>query len=172
MTKTSLFAPKTLLVIIIIAFSFFYLYEYRNNDPLHIGEESPNFYIETVAGERFDANNVQLPKAVIFLGKSSIYSSYYLKIISELKQLEKQGLLRIFVFVKTRQNKTTIIKMQTKKRFKLLEKITYIGNIKELSKDFGVRSWPHFFLLDKSNVVIYQSKLPSVDKIKAIVKGD
>jgi TusA-related sulfurtransferase len=89
----------------------------------------------------------------------------------ELKKIEQAGYCKIIVLADVEQTENDIRKMLERKEYKVLENSVYLGNTELLANYFGVRSWPHFFLINTDNVILYQDKIPSSDKLIRILKG-
>jgi hypothetical protein len=171
MKKATLFTSRSLFVIILTAFAFYYLFNYRNNDPLIIGNKAPNFRFKSWDNTVYELNDLHMPVALIFFSKSTMFTSYYLKLIPEIKLLQKQGYLKIVTLIKMKQSKKSIKELSTNKRTSTLSDITYLTDINVVAGKYGIRSFPHFFLIDSNNIVIYQAKSPSLKKIKNLVRG-
>lgn len=167
--KIKFYKPSSLLIFAIVAYAFFSLYQYRYNDPLPVGTIVPDFKITTLDKQDFELADISIPKAIVFFDHKSIYSPYYLKIMSELKMLNKKGKLYVLVFFK-KNDIETITSVLTKRKFKVLENITYLTDINKLSKFFGVRSWPHFFILDSNDEIIFNAKLPAMREVQALIE--
>ena len=171
MSKPRLFQGKNLLVYLVVAYLFYFLYSYRMNDPLRVSERIPVTELFSIEGIPFRINDYRVYKMLIFFDKGNIYTPYYLEIIPELKILAKRYGVEIFLILKSPEDRDETKKLISEKKYNLLENITYHANIKRVSKDYGVKSWPHFFLIDSDNVVVYESKNPSVRKIGEILRS-
>lgn len=165
-----------MMIFLLVAFAFWYLWSYRLNDPLPTGIKIKNFELQTLDGQKFSTAQINIPFAIIFLNKkglfsNNIYANAYLNRMQELKLLQKSGKLYIIVLIDTEQNDQEFLKLLEKKEYKILENIVYLGNIEQTANYFGVRSWPHFFMMSPDKEIIYQSKLPSIEKINSILRG-
>lgn len=169
--KVKYFKPGNILIYVLVGYAFLSLYQYRYNDPAPIGTKVPNFRITTLDDQNFKLTDVNIPKAIIFLDHKSIYAPYYLKIMPEIKILNKSGKLYALVFLKE-NNKSKILEIISERKYKVLENITYLTNIDKLSDFFGVRSWPHFFILDSNDEIIYDAKLPSMREVQALIRSN
>jgi hypothetical protein len=165
--RVNFFNPKNLLIFILVGAAFSYLYKYRYNDPLPVTTIVKNFKISTLDNQQFNLTDINIPKAIIFFDPKNIYSPYYLKILPQLKILNDSGKLYLLVFLD--EDKNDILKLINKRKYKVLENITYLTNIKNLNKYFGVRSYPHFFLLNSQNKIVYEAKLPPMREVRAII---
>lgn len=171
MSKPRLFQGKNLLVYLVVGYLFYYLYSYRLNSPLKVSQSIPATEITTLDGVSFRINDYRVYKMLIFFDKDNIYSPYYLEILPELKLLSKKTGGEIFLILKKPTKKDETLKLIGETKYKSLENITFHANIDKTSKDYGVRSWPHFFLISSDNVVVYEAKNPSVRKINEILRS-
>ena len=170
------FSPKNLLIFIIVAASFHYLWKYRNNDPLTAGHKVPDFEFRTLDNQTFTLNDVNIPVLLVFLSSGSpfsntIYPRVVLRKLPEMKIMQDKGYAFVIVLMDTEQTPDNIEKILDKKRYKILENITYLSDTEKMAEYFGVRSWPHFFMLNDENVIVYQDKIPSNNKILRILRG-
>jgi len=170
MSKPRLFGGKNLLVYIIVGYLFYFLYSYRLNDPLPVSVIIPETKLYTLDGKEFLLNDYKNNKFLIFLDTGSVYSPYYLKIIPDLKLIAQHSNVEIFVLIKKPKNVEKLKQLFTKSKYKFLENITYSANINEVAKRYGIRSWPHFYMIDASNRVIYDAKIPSIRKINEVLR--
>ena len=170
MSKPKLFGPKNLLVYLIVAYLFYFLYSYRLNSPLPVSSRIPDTILYTLNGEKFLLNDYRSNKFLIFFDKASVYSPYYLKVIPDLKLIAESFNIDIFLIFKKPVDVELLKKILQKNKYKLLENITYSANISKLADDYGIRSWPHFYMINSDNKVIYQAKLPSVRAINDILR--
>lgn len=170
MYKPSLFSGKNLLVYLIVGYLFYFLYSYRFNDPLPVSVTIPETKLSTLNGKEFFLNDYKKNKFLIFFDKGSVYSPYYLKIIPDLILIARDLDVEIFVLFKKPQNPKDIKNLFKKSKYKFLENITYSANINEVAKRYGIRSWPHFYMISASNRVIYEAKIPSIRKINEVLR--
>lgn len=171
MSKPKLFQGKNLLIYLVVGYLFYFLYSYRMNDPLRVSQKIPITELRSIDGTTFKINDYRLYKMLIFFDKSNIYTPYYLEVIPELKILAKNYGGEVFLILKKPTDKNETINLINEKKYNSLENITYRANIKKVSNDYGVRSWPHFFLINADNVVVYEAKNPSVRKIVEILRS-
>lgn len=170
MGKPRLFSGKSLLVYIVVGYLFYYLYSYRLNDPLPVSSKIPETELYTLSGEKFYLNDYKNYKFLIFFDKNSIYAPYYLKVIPDIKLISDALNIDIFVLLKKPTDPEGIKEIILRQKYKSLENITFLANIKVVSRLYGVRSWPHLYLVDAENRIVYQAKLPSVNKIDEVLK--
>lgn len=167
MFNARIFAPKSLIVFFIVALAYIYLYNYRNNSPINVGIAAPDFEIKTLDNKHFRLSDIHIKKAIIFFKNNTFFTKHYLQFIEELKVLNRDNSIYIVLFFdKQRDPEKILSTIEKNERLKQFKNIIYITDIKKVSRQYGVRSWPHFYLLDKDNVVIYQAKTPSINKIK------
>jgi len=177
MKKIRFFAPKSILIFIFVAISFHLLWKYRLNDPLTEGNTVKNFQFTTLDGQNFTLKEYSIPVCIAFINTktlftTAIYPNAYLKRMPELIALKNKGYIDLIVILDVDQNPEEIRKIVATKKYKVLENLVYIGNIDELSEYFGVRSWPHFFMLGPDKQILYQSKIPAIRVILRILKGE
>lgn len=166
-----LFSPKSLIILILVAIAFYYLFNYRYNNPLKIGTNAPNIIFETLSGKKFTLNEINLPKALVFFSDNTMFTKHYLKFIRELRLIDTNYLYPIIIYDIKQDPKIIRNKLNTKDHLSPIKDITYIVDIDKVSHDYKVRSFPHFYLLNTDNIVIYQSKVPSIDKIKTYIRS-
>jgi TusA-related sulfurtransferase len=147
-----------------------------NTDALPEGYKIDDFKLKTIDGQEFSTEQINLPIVLIFFNTktfftSNLYPKLILKTMPELKKIEQAGYCKIIVLADVEQTENDIRKMLERKEYKVLENSVYLGNTELLANYFGVRSWPHFFLINTDNVILYQDKIPSSDKLIRILKG-
>lgn len=170
MSKPRLFSGKSLLIYIIVAYLFYYLYSYRLNNPLPVSTIIPETELYTLNGEKFNITDYRNYKFLIFFDKGSVYAPYYLKVIPDIKLISESLKIDVFVLLKKPTDPEGVKKIISNQKYKSLENITFLANIRLVSKMYGIRSWPHLYLVDAGNRIIYEAKLPSVNKINEILK--
>ena len=167
MFNARIFAPKSLIVFFIVALAYIYLFNFRNNTPLNTGVAGYDFEIKTLDNKLFRLSDIHIKKAIIFFKDNTFFTKHYLQFIEELKELNKDNSIYIVLFFDIQQDPGKILSTIEKNTpFRQLKDITYITDIKKVTRQYGIKSWPHFYLLNKDNVVIYQAKTPSINKIK------
>ncbi|MGA1861395.1 hypothetical protein OWM07_00715 [Deferribacter thermophilus] len=169
MSRTNFLSGKNIIIYILVAYAFYYLYKYRQNEPPPYYSTIPNFEIKTINGKKFNLYDIKLKKVIVFLTTNNIYSNFYKKDIIKLKYIaEKKGWYFI-VFVNTKQNKNDALKYISNKYYKGVEKDLYLTNIKKVEYIFGINSWPFMVILDENNRLIYASKVPNIKEINKIL---
>lgn len=168
--RKSYFKRGNLLIYLLVGYAFFYLHQYRYNDPLPVGSTVNNFELTTLSDKSFHLTDINIPKAIVFFDHTNIYSPYYLKILPELSVLNKSGKLYVLAF-SIEKDKNEILELFQKKKYKVLENMLYLTHIDKLADDMGVRSWPHFFMLDHQNEIIYEAKLPSMREVQDFIRS-
>ena len=168
--KRNFFKPGNLLVFLIVIYAFYFLNTYRYNDPPPVTTKVPNFEFSTLDNKKFHLYDVKILKAIVFFNHKGIYSPYYTKILPDFVRLNRNGNINVFVVLNV-ENVKDVKKILHKRKYKSLEKLIVLTNIDNLSSFFGVRSWPHFFLLSKDNEIIYEAKLPSIREIENYIRS-
>lgn len=172
-----LFNSRSVLVFIIVGLSFHMLFKYRANvNALPAGTPAPEIQFETLDGQKFSLYDYRIPVMLVFLNtktllSSSVYPDLILRRMPRFKMLEQRGEAGLIVVLDTEQTPDAVLEKIRSKKYKILENTVYLSNIKVAKESFGLSSWPHFFLIDSSHNVIYESKIPSMDAIDSILKG-
>lgn len=169
--KLKIFQAKNLLVFILVAYAFYFLYSYRFNDPITAGRDAPDFQLETLDGQNFDFGEIRTPKILIFFADGEVYTPHYMEIIPELKVLSEKYSLELVVITEYGDNIKKVRNLLHQDKYKILENITYLANIDDVADLYGVNSLPHFYMMNASGVVIAQSKLPSARKISRMLRS-
>ncbi|MGA1846014.1 TlpA family protein disulfide reductase [Deferribacter abyssi] len=172
MRSARYFSGKNILVFILVAYAFYYLYKYRQNDPPPLYTVIPNFEVKALDGYSFHISDIKLKKIIIFFNKKNIFSTFYKKNLAEIVYLAEKNNLYLIVFVKTKQDKNSLLKYVSDKSYKLIEKHLYLTNIKNVEKVFGINSWPFMVILDENNRIIYAAKVPVIKEIKRVLRGE
>jgi hypothetical protein len=71
----------------------------------------------------------------------------------------------------TEQTPEAVMDKIRSKKYKILENTVYLSNIELATEKYGLSNWPHFFLIDSTHNVIYESKIPSMSVIDSILEG-
>ena len=170
-----LFTRQSVIVFIIVGLSFHILFKYRANvNAIPAGTLAPNLQLETLDGQKFHLFDYGIPVMLVFLNtktflSSSVYPDQILRRMPRLKVLEESGASGLVVLLDTDQNAEAVKKKLRSKKYKILENTVYLGNIESAKKSYGLSSWPHFFMLDETHRIIYESKIPSMDKIESLL---
>ncbi|ADD68508.1 hypothetical protein Dacet_1744 [Denitrovibrio acetiphilus DSM 12809] len=168
---------KSILVFILVGLSFHMLYKYRANvNVLEAGLQAPDLAFETLDGQKFDLYDFNSPVMLVFLNtktlmSSALYPDLLLKRIPKLKLIEKRNIASLIVMLDTKQTPEAVMDKIRSKKYKILENTVYLSNIEVATEKYGLSSWPHFFLIDSTHNVIYESKIPSVSVIDSILEG-
>jgi hypothetical protein len=168
--KRNFLKPGNLLVLLLVGYAFYYLNIYRYNNPLPVTTKVINFKFKTINGKEFDLNSIKINKAIVFFNHKGVYSPYYFKILPDLIRLNNGGNVNVLVLLNVKDIKD-IKKLLQKRKYKILENIIVLTNIDKLASYFGVRSWPHFFLLNRNNEIIYEAKLPSIREVESYIRS-
>jgi len=176
MKLKNLLKPKNFIVYVLVGLSFHMLFKYRANvDAIPAGMPAPEVQLKTLDGKDFSLHQFNLPVMIVFLNtntimSSTIYPRLMLRRIPRLKLLDKRGYASLIVLLDVKQTPEKIKKIIGSKKYKILENYVFLGNIKEVSKKYGLSSWPHFFLVDSGHNVIYESKIPNMDIVDSILQ--
>ncbi len=162
---------KNLPVFFLVMVAFITLHIYRLNDPLPVGTEIENFKLKTLTGEEFSIYDINQPIVLVFYKKHTFYStyvynSYYNRLLAELKFLQDRGYAEIVVISDGYDTVDKLKELIKDKDHSVLGKIGYVADTDAVSEYFGVRSYPHLFVLNKDKVVTYEAKLVSTEFIK------
>ncbi|PLX66382.1 MAG: hypothetical protein C0602_12035 [Denitrovibrio sp.] len=169
------FSGKNLLVFILVGLSFHILFKYRANvNAIPAGLPAPNLQLETLDGQDFQLYDFSIPVMLVFLNtktflSSSVYPDQILRRMPRLKLLEQRGVSGLVVLLDTDQTPEAVKKKLRLKKYKILENTVYLGNIKNAKEKYGLSSWPHFFLIDGTHTIAYESKIPSINTIDSIL---
>jgi hypothetical protein len=172
-----LFSGKNILVYIIVALSFHLLFKYRaNTNALEAGTPAPNLAFQTLDGQKFSLHDYNMPVMLVFLNtktllSSSIYPDLILRRMPRLSLLESRNLSGLVVLLDVEQDAGSVQKILGDKKYNSLENHVYLGNIDLAKKVYGLSSWPHFFMIDETHTIVYESKIPSLEIIDSILKG-
>jgi len=172
-----LFNRKSAIVFIAVGLSFHMLFKYRANlDALPAGAPAPNLKLETLDGQKFQLHDYGMPVMLVFLNtktflSSSVYPDLILRRMPRFRLLKERNIAGLVVLLDTKQDAETVKNKIRSKKYKILENNVYLSNIKQAKELYGLSSWPHFFLIDGSHAIIYESKVPSFDGIDSALKG-
>jgi len=127
-------AFNNLIVFALVAAAFYWLWDYRQNDPLPAGVRIENFKLTTLDGKEFSTEDINVPFFVVFLNKKGIFSNgiyhnAYLNRMLELKQLHRNREVFMIVLIDTNQDKDEIKALLKNNKYKILENIVYLGYI-------------------------------------------
>jgi hypothetical protein len=172
-----LFNSKSIIVFIIVGLSFHMLFKYRANvNAIPPGVQAPNLALSTLDGKKFHLHDFNMPVMLVFLNtktfmSSAVYPNLILRRMPRLKLIESRNIAGLIVLLDTKQNKASVEKILSKKKYKVLENTVYLSDTEQAKESYGLSSWPHFFIIDESHNIIYESKLPSMNTIDSILEG-
>ena len=152
-----IFAGKNIYIFALVAIAFAALNIYRLNNPLETGMDAPELTLYAYNGESFTMNEILSPKVVIFYKKHTFFSNYvinttYRRALSDTVE-ELNNLLG-------------------EEDYKNYKNIMFAADTKKAGKDYGIRSWPHLYVISSDNRVIYETKIGSADKVQQILWRD
>ncbi len=162
---------KNLPIFFLVIVAFIALHKYRLNDPIPVGTEIENFKLKTIDSDEFSIYDINQPIVLVFYKKHTFYSTYvynnyYNKLLAELKFLQDRGYAEIVVISDGYDTVDKLKELVEDKDHSVLAKIGYVTDTDAISEYFGVRSYPHLFVLNKDKVVTYEAKLVSTEYIK------
>lgn len=175
--SVKLISRQSILVFIIVGLCFHMLFKHRANvDALESGFRAPDLALETLDGQKFSLHDFNIPVMLVFMNtktlmSSSLYPDLMLKRMAKLKLIEERGIAGLIVLLDTKQTPEAVKKKLRSKKYKILENAVYLSNIKQASEKYGISSWPHFFLIDSTHTIIYESKIPSIETMDSILEG-
>ena len=172
-----IFNGKNSIIFALIALAFIFLNIYRLNDPLIIGSEAPNLILTSKNGESFDINKIYSSKVLIFYKKHTYFSNYifnttYKRALPAFKILQDQGLAQVIVISEGYDTVEELSKLLSLEEYTYLENIMFATDTSMAGRKYGIRSWPHLYVISKDNKVIYETKLGSADKVQQILWRD
>ena len=163
------FKGKGSVILVIVAVSFYLLHNYRNNDPIPISSKAPDIELTTIDNVTFQMGDIRKPKVLIFFNDyaafaNNIYPFVYKQRIPKLVFMQDDGVAEIIIIVKNAESIQDMKKITEKYPF--MEDLIYMTkNNTEIALQYGVRSWPHVFILDSNNRVKDHMKFLSFEKI-------
>lgn len=168
------FSGKNWLILGLTALAFIGLNYYRMNDPLPVGSKIHDFSLETPSGVKFNISEIKTPVVLVFYKKHKAFSNFvfnttYRKMLPELKFLQDKNYAQVIVLTAGLDKPSQVEALSKDPKHVSLKEIGYAGNTEEIAKLFGVRSWPHIFVINNEGVIIYESKLAGANHIQQIL---
>lgn len=169
-----IFTGKNFIFFIIVAIAFIWLYIYRLNDPLPIGSKIEDFTLTTISGDTFNISEIRTPIVLVFYKKHQFFSNFmfnyhYRKLLPQLTFLQENNYAQVIVLVDNYNNKEDLATLSKDKNHLILKDIGYATDTKNVAKSFGIRSWPHLFVISDKGIVLYEAKLAGVDYIRGLL---
>ena len=138
-----------------------------------------NVYIFAVVAIAFAALNIYRlsPKVVIFYKKHTFFSNYvinttYRRALSAFKILQDKGLAQVIVIAQGYDTVEELNNLLGEEDYLNYKNIIFAADTKTAGKDYGIRSWPHLYVISSDNRVIYETKIGSADKVQQILWRD
>lgn len=161
------FNLKVLLGFVLMAFLYMGYYKYILNSPVSTNSVAIDFVVRNIETN----NNISLydmgnPVAILFYSKPNFFESHLFysqltKILPHLEGLDKTGRISLVILVDEladpKQVESIVDNDDLIKNYK---KYIYYGDINKIEGEYGVRSTPHFFLINQDKKVMYQDKIP------------
>ena len=172
-----IFAGKNVYIFAMVALAFAFLNIYRLNNPLEVGSEAPELILTASNGESFKMNDIISPKVVIFYKKHTYFSNYiinttYKRALHAFKILQDKGLAQVIVIAEGYDNVKELNNLLGEDDYSNYKNIIFATDTKSAGKKYGIRSWPHLYVISSDNRVIYETKIGSADKVQQVLWRD
>lgn len=172
-----IFSGKNALFFLIMAVAFAALNIYRLNDPLPVGSQIEDFALTTQSGDRFNISEIKMPVVLVFYKKHRIFSNFvfnnhYRRLLPQLKFLQDNNLAQIIVIAEGYDTAEQMASLAAERDHMVLKSIGYAADTANVAKAFGIRSWPHLFVIGSNGIVLYEAKLAGADYIKSLLWRD
>lgn len=169
-----IFSGKNGIILAITAIAFIFLNVYRMNSPLSVGNKIPDFSLETQDGSAFKISDIKTPVVLVFYKKHKAFSNYifnsvYRKMLPELKFLQDNNYAQVIVLTDSYDKGAQVAALAQDKDHVALKTMGYGADTAKIAAMFGVRSWPHIFVINDNGIVIYEAKLAGADHIQQIL---
>lgn len=167
-------AGKNIYIFVMVAIAFAFLNVYRLNSPLKVGSIAPEMKLTASNGESFVMNEILSPKVIIFYKKHTYFSNYiinttYKRALSAFKILQDKGLAQVFVIIDGYDSIKKLNELINEDDYLNYDNIMFATDTKVAGKSYGIRSWPHLYVISSDNIVIYETKIGSADKVQQIL---
>lgn len=172
-----IFAGKNIYMFAMVALAFAFLNIYRLNNPLETGSNAPELTLTAYNGEQFIMNEIISPKVVIFYKKHTYFSNYiinttYKRALPAFKILQDKGIAQVIVIAQGYNNIEELNNLLGEDDYSKYKDIIFATDTKTAGKKYGIRSWPHLYVVSSDNRVIYETKIGSADKVQQILWRD
>ncbi len=162
------------IILAITALMFIALNVYRMNDALPVGSEVNNFEVVNIDGTVKNIRDFERPVVILFYQHGAIFSNMmynatYKKFLAQYKFLQDKEIVDVVILVKGYSDYKELNELLDDKRIIPAKSMLYASDTKAIAKQFGVRSWPHLFVINESGIVIYESKLASPEYIQEML---
>ncbi|MDR2869526.1 MAG: peroxiredoxin family protein [Deferribacteraceae bacterium] len=171
-----LFSGKNFLVLLLVAIAFWQLHSYRQNDPLPVFSPAPDIQLLTEDNTAFRLKQINMPVVLVFysersFGANNIYPTVYAREMPYLKFLTEDRLAQVIVVIKGIDTPEKLREFTAQPKYQFLKNIAFALPDQEMARAYGVRSWPHVFILDRSQRIRYSAKIMAAETISRTV-GD
>lgn len=172
-----IFAGKNIYIFALVALAFALLNIYRLNSPLETGTEAPELTLYAYNGESFKMNGILSPKVVIFYKKHTFFSNYvinttYKRALAAFKILQDKGIAQVIIITQGYDTVEELNNLLGEEDYKKYKDIMFAADTRTAGKNYGIRSWPHLYVISSGNKVIYETKIGSADKVQQILWRD
>ena len=159
------------IVLALAVVAFWALNRYRQNDPLTAASQAPNFTLGTADNQTFQLYDIHTPVVLVFYSKiqfggNNVLSKAYEKELPYLRLIQDEGRAQIIILIKGVNTPAKLAEFYGKKNRNYLENISFAYLDSDVAKRYGIRSWPHFFILDANHKILYQTKILTTETIK------
>ena len=165
---------KNWIVFMLVAAAFIWLNIYRLNDALPIGSFAPNIELTNIDGKSFNINDIRSPKVLLFYKKHTYFSNYiinstYERALPSFKFLQDKGIAQFFMIADGYDNVDKLKELISNKDYTPYKDVVFATDTKQAGKEYGIRSWPHLFVISSDGRIIYETKIGSADKVQQII---
>ena len=96
----------------------------------------------------------------------------FLRALSAFKILQDKGLAQVIVIAQGYDTVEELNNLLGEEDYLNYKNIIFAADTKTAGKDYGIRSWPHLYVISSDNRVIYETKIGSADKVQQILWRD
>lgn len=168
------FTPRNGIIFVIAAALFIGLNIYRLNDALPVGSQGADLALENYKGEKFKLSDIASAKVLLFYKKHAYFSNYvinktYERELRAFNLIYEKALAPVIVIAEGYDTKEELAELLSDSTYAPYTNIIFATDTKFAGKEYGVRSWPHLFVLDSLNRVIYETKIGTAEKARDII---
>lgn len=169
-----IFAGKNGYIFLLVAIAFIILNVYRLNSPLEVGMDAPDMTLTSSNGESFKLSDIKSAKVLIFYKKHTYFSNYiinqtYKRSLPAFKLLQDKGLAQVIIIAEGYNDVKTLNNLLKDDDYSNYKDIMFSTDTKFAGKEYGIRSWPHLYVISSNNRVIYEAKIGSADKVQQVL---
>lgn len=167
---------RNFIILLLVVAAFIMLNRYRQNDPIPVTSAAPDFMLSTADNQLFRLYDIHTPVVLVFyntfhLGGNNVLSKAYERELPNLKLIQNQGRVQIIILIKGVDTPEKLGKFYDKKNMGYLENISFAYLDPDVDRKYGIRSWPHMFILDSNHNVRFQTKILTSETVKKQLKG-